>query len=289
MSTNIITHRGLEPSKKDFYVESAKQAFESHLSRGFGIEFDINFTKDNKIIIFHDSGLERITKGGNKSFFSEMNSAEISKLRLGNGDRLCFLGELLEIIARGAEQISALHLKGKFQEEKYLDILLSYLADNKKMLSKIFVFDVKVETAKYLKNKLLELKLAPSVAHPYDIKRYNEAVNGTLLDTEEAIANKDLFSWVWLDEWDSADENGKTKKFYTPETFEVLKKNGLKIALVTPELHGTSPGLLGGEVHPGAKKDRLFNLIEEIISLEPDALCTDYPEEIKKIIEEKKL
>ena len=180
--------------------------------------------------------------------------------------------------------MSALHLKGKFQEPKYLNILLSYLANAKEALNRMLIFDVKAETAKYFKTKLPELNLAPSVAHPYDIKRYNDAVKGTLLSIEEAITNKDLFSWVWLDEWDLADENSGAKKFYTPETFEALKKNGLKIALITPELHGISPGLLGGEAHPDAVKERLFNRIQEIIDLGPDAFCTDYPEEVKELL-----
>lgn len=284
MNIKIITHRGLEPSNQDFYIESTWQSFHDHLSRGFGIEFDINFTKDNKIVIFHDASLERVTKGENKSLFSEMASEEVAELRLGKVDKLCFLDELLWMIENKTGQMSALHLKGKFQEPKYLNILLSYLANAKEALNRMLIFDVKVETAKYLKTKLPELNLAPSVAHSYDIKRYNKAVNGTLLNLNETIANKDLFSWAWLDEWDLTDENGGIKKFYIAEVFETLRKNGLKIALVTPELHGTSPGLLGGEAHPDAAKERLFNRIQEIIDLEPDALCADYPEEVKELL-----
>jgi hypothetical protein len=66
--------------------------------------------------------------------------------------------------------------------------------------------------------------------------------------------------------------------------FKILKDEGLKVALVTPELHGTSPGLLGGEAHPDADKNCLFDRIQEIIDLQPDALCTDYPEEVGKLI-----
>jgi hypothetical protein len=122
------------------------------------------------------------------------------------------------------------------------------------------------------------------VAHPYDIERYNQCVLGTLLSLEKVLSHKDLFSWVWLDEWDLADKDGGQKQFYTAEVFETLKDQGLKIALVTPELHGTSPGLLGGEAHPDADKSRLFGRIQETINLQPDALCTDYPEEVRQMI-----
>ena len=61
---------------------------------------------------------------------------------------------------------------------------------------------------------------------------------------------------------------------------------GAKIALVTPELHGTSPHLLAGEAHPDAPKgdtETLFKRIKEIIDLKPNAICTDYPEEVSKL------
>jgi glycerophosphoryl diester phosphodiesterase len=282
---HIITHRGLEPSADDFPSESSYEAFNNHLNRGYGIEFDAGLSKDGKIPIFHDAGLERITKGQDKRLFVDMTSEEIKAARLGKGDRLCFLDELLNMIARGnPDSVSALHLKGGFQEPAFLDILISYLRNAGEALSRMIIFDVKIETAKYLKSKMPELDLAPSVAHAYDIQRYNQAVKGTLLSVEEVLVNRDFFSWVWLDEWDLADENSGAKKFYTAETFRALKNNGLKIALVTPELHGTSPGLLGGEAHPDAIKERLFNRIQEIISLKPDAVCTDYPEEVKAMV-----
>lgn len=284
MRINIITHRGLEPSAKNFPSESSFEAFENHLNRGFGIEFDVNFTKDNQIAIFHDAGLERITKEKDKRLFADMLAKEIKAIRLENNDRLCFLDELLDMIGNSKANISALHLKGGFQEPIFLGILLGYLKNAGKILNRLIIFDVKVKTAEYLKEKLPELNLAPSVAHTYDIKRYNAAVKGTLLSINEVIANKDLFSWVWLDEWDLAGENGGEKKFYIAETFDTFRKNGLKIAMVTPELHGTSTGLLGGEAHPDAAKERLFNRIKEIIGFKPDALCTDYPKEVRALI-----
>jgi hypothetical protein len=44
-------------------------------------------------------------------------------------------------------------------------------------------------------------------------------------------------------------------------------------------------GLLGGEAHPDAcnGETRLFARIEQILSLAPDAICTDYPEHCAKM------
>lgn len=129
--------------------------------------------------------------------------------------------------------------------------------------------------------------LAPSLAHEYDISRYNHVVNGTLLSTNDAIRYKrqGIYDWVWLDEWDTLDEHNKKKKFYTRETFDLLLQEGYKIALVTPELHASSPGLLGEESHSDAKNNTLlFERIRAIIKLMPRALCTDYPEEVCKML-----
>lgn len=277
--SQILTHRGLEPNKENFYSESSYEAFRNHLERGFGIEFDVNFTKDNQVVIVHDSDLERITRGEDKRLFGETSSKEIKDIQLENG-RLCFFEELMKLIIKSPSMINALHLKGKFQQKRNLDILLDELSKYKNQLSKILIFDVKIKTAKYLLSKSPQLLLAPSVAHWFDIKRYNDCVLGTLISIAQAIRYQSLFTWVWLDEWDRTNESGKLKKLYTKENFERLRKAGYKIALVTPELHRNSPGLLGEETHQDAQnKGELFARIKEIIDLKPDAICTDYPQE----------
>ena len=280
----IITHRGLEPSNPNFYSESSFEAFKNHLDRGFGIEFDPNFTKDG-IVVVHDSNLARITDNKNQRAISDLTTQEALSVELGNG-RLCSLGELMELIKNSHSKINALHLKGKFQKPEYLDKLIAGLANYPDVLDRILIFDVTPETAKYLKSKNPNFHLAPSVSHPYDIQRYNQAVLGTLISVEDAIKYRQegLFDWVWLDEWDRTDENGQDKKLYTKEVFEKLKVAGYKIALVTPEMHAFSPGLLGGEFHQDAKpKERLFARIKQIISLKPNSICTDYPEESLKL------
>ncbi len=284
--TRIITHRGLEPSKKDFYPESSYESFKDQLKRGFGVEFDINFVKDG-IIIFHDSNLSRITKNKDNRYFQEMKLSEIKKIKYGKKEgHIPSFEEMVELIRERNSYTNAIHLKGKYQSEAYLDILILKLMENKNIHKKLIIFDVLPKTAEILKLNFPNLRLAPSVAHSYDIKRYNSAVTETLISIEEVLKYKEkrLYDWVWLDEWDLADERGK-KKFYTPETFKRLRQEGYKIALVTPELHGTSPGLLGGEAHEDAiNKKKLFERIEEILNLKPDAVCTDYPEEVKKLL-----
>ena len=283
----VFTHRGLEPSKKNFFPESSHEAFEDQLLRGFGIEFDPNFVKDG-IVVSHDADLKRITNGKDQRDFKVLTTTEITTIKYGykNQGRTPTFDELINLIRKSQSTINALHLKGKFQDEHYLEILIEALQKNNDVLSKILIFDAKPDVSRYLKKKIPTLIIAPSVSHPYDIKRYNKAVLGTLISVDDAIKYKreGIYDWVWLDEWDLTGENGTDKSLLNKDVFNTLRKAGLKISLVTPELHGTSPGLLGGEAHQDAENiDRLFSRIKQIISLEPDAICTDYPEEVLRL------
>lgn len=282
---HIITHRGLEPSKKNFYSESSYEAFQDHLSRGFGgIEFDPNPTLDG-IVVYHDGTLERPTHGKDTRPFHAVLSSEITKIKLDNG-RIPSLDDALALIRKYQGQMNSMHLKARCQTPEILDKILNTLSSYQDVLQKLIIFDVLPGTARYLKQKNPELRLAPSVADAYDIQRYNSAVGGTLLSIDEVLALKrdKVIDGVWGDEWDRIGENGKDKKFYTKENFDRLKNAGLFIVLVTPELHATSPGLYGGESHADARdKNALMQRIKEIMEAGADYVCTDFPEEVAQL------
>jgi len=282
----ILTHRGLEYSKSSFYPESSYEAFKDQINRGFGIEFDCNFAKDG-IFVFHDSSLERISYGRDKRAFKELNLSEIKKIKLRNKNkfgRIADFYEILNLIEIGRSTLNALHLKGKFQNKENVNRLLSTLKEHPLASKKILIFDIKPEIAQYIKSKFPEINLAASVAKEFDIKRYGNLVYNTLLSLKEIIKLREVYDWVWLDEWDTESEYSKEELLNTPETFNILRKFRFNIALVTPELHGTSPSLYGGEFHKHTKdKQVLFKRIKEILKLNPDAICTDYPEELKTL------
>jgi len=282
---HVITHRGLEPKKQNFFSESSYEAFMNQLSRGFaGIEFDPNPAKDG-IVVLHDNTLERPTLGKDKREIKDMSLADIQNVSLLNG-RIPTFQDVMELIKNSSSTMSSLHLKSRLQTPENLSRIIDALNPYQNMFDKFIVFDVTKDTARRLKNTYPTLRLAPSVAHPYDIKRYNDTVGGTLLSIEEVLKlrKERVIDGIWGDEWDRTGENGTTKIFYTKENFDKLKDAGLFIALVTPELHGTSPGLYGGESHQDAKdRTALFERIKQIIEAAADFVCTDYPEEVAKL------
>ena len=265
-------------------MESSLEAFADQLQRGFGLEFDLQLSKDRQFVVSHDPTLERFSAGKDTRPIRDLTLAEILALSF-NGYHLISLGQLLNMIKAKQQSgaISALHLKHTRQNQPDLDLLLRSLDTADQRL--FIIFDLTPKNASYLKARDPSLLLAPSVAHPYDIVRFGQAVGGTLISSEEAIANRHLFDWVWLDEWDRTDAGGKQKTFYTKEIFAELRTHGFSIALVTPELHGTSPGLLGGEKHPDASPPRrLYSRLAQIASLKPDAICTDFPDLMRSLV-----
>lgn len=293
-SIEVITHRGLEPTKPDFNPESSYESFKDQLNRGFGIEFDPNFAKDG-IVIWHDSTLSRLSQGKDERAFKDLTIADLSQIRFWNKThttegRIPTFNEVMELIRKSPSRINALHFKGKFQNPQDTETLIAHMQRNSDVLKRILVFDIKPEIAQLLLATFPDLQLAPSVAHKHDVKRYNSVVGEALIETSgvEKMLKNGVFGknpWVWLDEWDLVDENEGTKNIYNKEVFMQMRKAGARIALVTPELHGTSPGLYGGESHPDSRDQKtLFKRIKEILDLKPDAICTDYPEEVFRLI-----
>ncbi len=88
-------HRGLHSRG---IPENSMSAFIEAASRGYGIELDIQLSRDGKVVVFHDSSLYRMCKLNKK--VSDLTYAELSELRLGDSDeQIPLFSEVLERIA----------------------------------------------------------------------------------------------------------------------------------------------------------------------------------------------
>lgn len=272
----IITHRGLDAENHHNYTESSREAFQFFLDAGFGLEFDVQVTKDGVPVISHDLSLGRLTDS-ELPLISTQFLDEFLNSTLPNGHTLT-LEDLIAMMQEAKNKttsIHALHLKTLNQSNEQLNILLPFL--NQLTNLSMMVFDVRPEVAKRIKNDVPSLSVAASVAHPYDVERYNDAVGGTLISIEKMSEHTDVYDWGWLDEWDRTGKDGR-KSLYNADTFSFLRNLGYKLALVSPELHATSPKLLGGESHQdAANSETLRKRWAELVMLKPDAVCTDYP------------
>ena len=87
----VFSHRG---GRMEF-DENTMAAFQASYDAGYrGFEVDIRFTKDNQMVITHDSTLERTTNGS--GIVEEKTADELRALQTKKGGKLAFLPELLE-------------------------------------------------------------------------------------------------------------------------------------------------------------------------------------------------
>jgi Glycerophosphoryl diester phosphodiesterase family len=277
---NLITHRGINITKENFYSESTREAFLNQLQKGFGLEFDIRLTKDKKAIILHDPDLRRVSHGKDTRLIEETELKDISIDKYN----IITLEEILDLIDKYQNNysISAIHIKGQLQSDiSNIDTIINIISLGN--LNKFFLFDIKIEIAQYIKSKNKNIKIAPSVSHIFDIERFNVSTKNTLINIESLEKYKNIFDWVWLDEWDKKDYSGKEKELYSEENIKRIKDLGILVAIVSPELHATSPVLQSTEKHPdGVSIEATLARLEKVLKIKPDAICTDYAEQIKK-------
>lgn len=91
-----IAHRGLHNAEQNI-VENSRGSVEAAIAHGYAIEIDVQLTKDNQAIVFHDETLDRlIDKTGNVVDFT---LPELQKLtyKMG-GETIISFSQLLKIV-----------------------------------------------------------------------------------------------------------------------------------------------------------------------------------------------
>jgi glycerophosphoryl diester phosphodiesterase len=103
-----IAHRGLHGNG---LVENSLAAVEAAAAAGYGIEVDLQLTRDGEVVVFHDSELDRLT--GETGKLAEKTAAELSAIRLnGSGETIPSLAALLTLV-RGRTPL-VLELKSRW-------------------------------------------------------------------------------------------------------------------------------------------------------------------------------
>lgn len=101
----VVGHRGAAAHEP----ENTLKSFETAIRLGANtIELDVHLTKDRKLVVIHDSTVDRTTNG--KGHVKEMNFSELRRLDAGKGERIPTLGEVMEL-AKGKVSMQ-IELKG---------------------------------------------------------------------------------------------------------------------------------------------------------------------------------
>lgn len=118
-----IAHRGIHSK----FPENTIKAYSEAIDKGYAIELDIRFTKDNKIICFHDRYTKRLLGIKGKIFnktYKELNTLYIKM----SYERVPLLIDVLKLV--GGKVALLIEVKGLLSL-KHLEILLEVLSDYK--------------------------------------------------------------------------------------------------------------------------------------------------------------
>ncbi len=96
-----FAHRGLHSRDKSV-PENSLEAFRLAAEAGYGMELDVQLSKDGQVVVFHDDTLDRVC--GVPGRVDERTFEELQQLRLcGTGHRIPLFSQVLETVAgRGA-------------------------------------------------------------------------------------------------------------------------------------------------------------------------------------------
>lgn len=201
----VTAHRGA--SKK--YPENTMLAFKKAKKLGADwIELDVQATKDNKIIVIHDSNLKRVANI-NKNVW-ELNYNEISKLDVGSHLNKKYKGEkiptLTEVIDWAIENDVKLNIEIKpTGHEENIEKDVVDIISEKEFINKCVVTSGKYNTIRKVKeyNKNIKTIYVMSLAYG-DILEFND-VDGFSLESSninEKLVNKihknkkEIYAWT---------------------------------------------------------------------------------------------
>lgn len=99
--TNVwFAHRGLHEigeSVENLIPENSLAAFRRAREQGYGVELDVQYTKDGQIVVFHDSNLERMC--GSSVKVAELTYEELQQYRLnGTEEKIPLFKDVLDTL-----------------------------------------------------------------------------------------------------------------------------------------------------------------------------------------------
>lgn len=89
----VIGHRGAKGHEPENTLKSFEKAIELGADM---VELDVHITKDDHLVVIHDSKVDRTTNG--KGLVSEKTLSELRELDAGKGERIPTLAEVIELV-----------------------------------------------------------------------------------------------------------------------------------------------------------------------------------------------
>lgn len=92
-----LAHRGLHDPAQGIF-ENSRSAFQAAIDHGFGIELDLQLSRDGQAVVFHDETLDRMT--GHTGLVVDHTIDELAQIELGTShDHIETLPQILDFVA----------------------------------------------------------------------------------------------------------------------------------------------------------------------------------------------
>lgn len=92
----LYAHRGLHDGNRKV-AENSLEAFRLAVQEGYGIELDVQPTRDGKLVVFHDDSLKRLC--GRDARIRDLTWEELKAHPLPEGSPIPLLSQVLELVA----------------------------------------------------------------------------------------------------------------------------------------------------------------------------------------------
>lgn len=124
-----FAHRGLH-SPDQHIPENSLSAFGMAADAGYGMELDVQLSRDGQVVVFHDDDLKRAC--GREARVSELTWPELSTLSLfGTGERIPLFSQVLDLVSGRTPLIVELKSGVQYRDlcRKTLRLLRDYSGD----------------------------------------------------------------------------------------------------------------------------------------------------------------
>ena len=116
LTARPIAHRGLHDAARGI-VENTASAVAAAVAAGYGIEVDLQLTRDGDAMVHHDDVLGRLTEGTGR--LADLDAAALRQVPFrATADRMMTLGELCDLV--GTRTTLVVELKSRFDRDARL-------------------------------------------------------------------------------------------------------------------------------------------------------------------------
>lgn len=163
-SIKKIAHRGIFNNKN--IPENSKKAFKKAITYKIPIELDVQLTKDNILVVFHDANLLRMT--GKNALLQDLNYKDIKNLTLLETDeKIPTLKEVLELVK--GKVLLNIEIKNTKRIKETCHILMKELEDYKPFILQSFHPSI----IRFLKQNYKDSEVGLLITDHYPNKMYD--------------------------------------------------------------------------------------------------------------------